>query len=72
MAAVQPVTETDWAGRVHGLHPDYRLGPFSVNGGGETADHTAWTAGVQLATRDGRTVAVRRARRQSNCDWWPQ
>ena len=58
--AVQPVTETDWAGRVHGLHPDYRLGPFSVNGGGETADHTAWTAGVQLATRDGRTLYL----------WW--
>ena len=49
------VSNAGWSGRLYGLHPDYRLGPFTVNGGGKAADGSKWAAGVQAATRGGRT-----------------
>jgi len=52
---IVPVSNADWSGRVYGLHPDYRLGPFTVNGGGSAGDGSQWSAGVQTATRGGHT-----------------
>jgi hypothetical protein len=49
------VDENGWRGRMYGLHPDYRLGPFTVNGGGTAIGGTKWSAGVQQATRGGRS-----------------
>lgn len=54
------VSEADWRGRVYGLHPDFELGAFTVNGSGTAADGSVWQAGVQLGHRAGRPVFL----------WW--
>ncbi|MGB8861641.1 MAG: hypothetical protein WCC60_20465 [Ilumatobacteraceae bacterium] len=57
---VRPAAEAEWRGLLHGLHPDYRVGEFAAVGTGTASDGSTWTAGVQLAERDHRTMYL----------WW--
>lgn len=53
--SVRLADATEWRSLVYGLQPDYRLGEFAETGSGVAADGSAWSCGLQLATRGALT-----------------